>query len=323
MPPIRHISTINPVRPSERCGVSTAENNVGSSLAALSAAIAVLYTDKMAKRTTRRNRAPARRKRAAPRKQKRVAKKSTRLATTARVRRPPKAAMAAVAAGKTMSAWTADEIETAFRRFAAANPDPRGELKHVDPYTLLVAVVLSAQATDAGVNKATGPLFQVASTPAAMVALGEEKLRDYIKTIGLFNTKAKNVIALSQQLVERYGGKVPHDREALEALPGVGRKSANVVLNTAFGEPTIAVDTHIFRLGNRTGIAPGLTPFEVEVKLNEVVPDRYKLHAHHWLILHGRYICKATKPACDRCIIADLCKWPEKTADAAPPGTAL
>jgi endonuclease-3 len=285
--------------------------------------MAVLYTDNMAKRTTRRNRAPARRKRAAPRKPPRAAKKSARLTKTARVRRPPKAAMAAVAAGKTMSAWTADEIETAFRRFAAANPDPRGELKHVDPYTLLVAVVLSAQATDAGVNKATGPLFQVASTPAAMVALGEEQLRDYIKTIGLFNTKAKNVIALSQQLVERHGGEVPREREALEALPGVGRKSANVVLNQAFGEPTIAVDTHIFRLGNRTGIAPGLTPFEVEVKLNEVVPDRYKIHAHHWLILHGRYICKATKPACDRCIIADLCKWPEKTANTPPPGTAL
>jgi len=323
MPPIRHISTTNPVRPSERCGVSTAENNVGSSGAALSAAMAVLYTDKMAKRTTRRNRAPARRTRAAPRKQPRVAKKATRLAKTSRVRRPPKAAMAAVAAGKTMSAWTAGEIETAFRRFAAANPDPRGELKHVDPYTLLVAVVLSAQATDAGVNKATGPLFQVASTPAAMVALGEEKLRDYIKTIGLFNTKAKNVIALSQLLLERHGGEVPREREALEALPGVGRKSANVVLNQAFGEPTIAVDTHIFRVGNRTGIAPGLTPFEVEVKLNQVVPDRYKIHAHHWLILHGRYICKATKPACDRCIIADICKWPEKTADKPPPGTAV
>ena len=286
----------------------------------------------MARRTTRRNRAPARPRAAArkprpakklPPSKARPVKKATRLATTARVRRPPKAAMAAVAAGKIMSAWTADEVETAFRRFAAANPDPRGELKHVDPYTLLVAVVLSAQATDAGVNKATGPLFAVASTPAAMVALGEEKLRDYIKTIGLFNTKAKNVIALSQQLLDRHGGKVPRDREALEELPGVGRKSANVVLNTAFGEPTIAVDTHIFRLGNRTGLAPGLTPFEVEVKLNQVVPERYKIHAHHWLILHGRYICKATKPACDRCIIADLCKWPEKTADAPPPGTAV
>jgi endonuclease-3 len=286
----------------------------------------------MAKRTTRRNRAPQRGKRAPARKARatksarprktRAVKKATRPTKTARRRGSPKAAMAAVAAGKTMSAWTVEEIETAFRRFAASNPDPRGELKHVDPYTLLVAVVLSAQATDAGVNKATGPLFQVASTPAAMVALGEENLRDYIKTIGLFNTKAKNVIALSQLLLERHGGAVPHEREALEALPGVGRKSANVVLNQAFGEPTIAVDTHIFRLGNRTGLAPGLTPFEVEVKLNQVVPERYKLHAHHWLILHGRYICKATKPACDRCIIADLCKWPEKTADEPPPGTA-
>jgi endonuclease III len=283
----------------------------------------MLYTDKMAKRTTRRNRAPTRRRRAAPRKPTRAVKKATRPPKTARVRRPPKAAMAAVAAGKTMSAWTADEIETAFRRFAAANPDPHGELKHVDPYTLLVAVVLSAQATDAGVNKATKPLFEVASTPAAMVALGEEKLRDYIKTIGLFNTKAKNVIALSQQLVERHGGKVPREREALEALPGVGRKSANVVLNTAFGEPTIAVDTHIFRLGNRTGLAPGRTPFEVEARLNQVVPERYKIHAHHWLILHGRYICKATKPACDRCIIADLCKWPEKTADTVSHNTLM
>jgi endonuclease-3 len=277
--------------------------------------MAVLYTGNMAKRTTRRNRAPPRRKRAAPRKQPRAGKKATRSAKTARVRRPPKAAMAAVAAGRTMSAWTAQEIETAFRRFAAANPEPEGELKHVDPFTLLVAVVLSAQATDAGVNKATRPLFEVAATPAAMVALGEEKLRDYIKTIGLYRVKAKNVIALSQQLLSRHAGMVPREREALEALPGVGRKTANVVLNTAFGEPTIAVDTHIFRLGNRTGLAPGLTPFEVEAKLEQVVPDQYKRHAHHWLILHGRYICKAIKPACDRCIIADLCKWPEKTAD--------
>jgi endonuclease-3 len=230
--------------------------------------------------------------------------------------------MAAVAAGRTMSAWTAAEIEEAFRRFAAANPHPEGELKHVDPFTLLVAVVLSAQATDAGVNKATKPLFAVASTPTAMVALGEEKLQDYIKTIGLYRMKAKNVIALSKLLLARHGGAVPHERAALEALPGVGRKTANVVLNTAFGEPTIAVDTHIFRLGNRTGLAPGLTPFEVEMKLEQVVPDKYKRHAHHWLILHGRYICKATKPACDRCLIADLCKWPEKTADKSPPGSA-
>jgi endonuclease-3 len=284
----------------------------------------------MAKRTTRRNRAPPPRRRVAPRKArakaarpKAVRPKPTRPTKTARRRGAPKAAMAAVAAGRTMSAWTAGEIDTAFRRFAAANPHPEGELKHVDPFTLLVAVVLSAQATDAGVNKATGPLFAAASTPAAMAALGEEKLRDYIKTIGLYRMKAKNVIALSQLLLSRHGGAVPREREALEALPGVGRKTANVVLNVAFGEPTIAVDTHIFRLGNRTGIAPGLTPFEVEVKLEQVVPDKYKRHAHHWLILHGRYICKATKPACDRCIIADLCKWPEKTADTPPPGTLV
>jgi endonuclease-3 len=280
--------------------------------------MAVLYTGKMAKRTPRRNRAPSRRKGAA---RKTRAVKPRRPTKTARVRRPPKAAMAAVAAGRTMSAWTAAEIEEAFRRFAAANPHPEGELKHVDPFTLLVAVVLSAQATDAGVNKATKPLFAVASTPAAMAALGEEKLQDYIKTIGLYRMKAKNVIALSELLLSRHGGEVPRERAALEALPGVGRKTANVVLNTAFGEPTIAVDTHIFRLGNRTGLAPGLNPFEVEMKLEQVVPDKYKRHAHHWLILHGRYICKATKPACDRCLIADLCKWPEKTADTPPPGT--
>jgi endonuclease-3 len=287
--------------------------------------MAVLYTGKMAKRTPRRNRAPSRRRRAQPRKARAARKpravKPRRPTKTARVRRPPKAAMAAVAAGRTMSAWTAAEIEEAFRRFAAANPHPEGELKHVDPFTLLVAVVLSAQATDAGVNKATKPLFAVASTPAAMAALGEEKLQDYIKTIGLYRMKAKNVIALSELLLSRHGGEVPRERAALEALPGVGRKTANVVLNTAFGEPTIAVDTHIFRLGNRTGLAPGLNPFEVEMKLEQVVPDKYKRHAHHWLILHGRYICKATKPACDRCLIADLCKWPEKTADAPPPGT--
>jgi endonuclease-3 len=287
--------------------------------------MAVLYTGKMAKRTPRRNRASSRRRRAQPRKARAARKaravKPRRPTKTARVRRPPKAAMAAVAAGRTMSAWTAAEIEEAFRRFAAANPHPEGELKHVDPFTLLVAVVLSAQATDAGVNKATKPLFAVASTPAAMVALGVEKLQDYIKTIGLYRMKAKNVIALSELLLSRHGGEVPREREALEALPGVGRKTANVVLNTAFGEPTIAVDTHIFRLGNRTGLAPGLNPFEVEMKLEQVVPDKYKRHAHHWLILHGRYICKATKPACDRCLIADLCKWPEKTADTPPPGT--
>jgi endonuclease-3 len=172
------------------------------------------------------------------------------------------------------------------------------------------------------VNKAMRNMFPVANTPQKVFDLGEEGVASYIKTIGLYRTKAKNVIATCRILLDQYGGEVPEDREALEGLPGVGRKTANVILNTAFGHPTIAVDTHIFRLGNRTGIAPGLTPFEVEVKLEQVVPERYKLHAHHWLILHGRYICKATKPACDRCIIADLCKWPEKTADTPPPGTA-
>jgi endonuclease-3 len=209
--------------------------------------------------------------------------------------------------------WTAAEIEEAFRRFSAANPDPKGELRHINPFTLLVAVVLSAQATDAGVNKATPPLFAVADTPEKMVALGEDKLRDYIKSIGLFRTKAKNVIALSQRLLSEHGGKVPDNRDALEALPGVGRKTANVVLNIAFGQPTIAVDTHIFRVGNRTGLAPGKTPLEVEIALERAVPEQYRLHAHHWLILHGRYTCLARRPRCGVCLINDLCHWPEKT----------
>ena len=211
--------------------------------------------------------------------------------------------------------WTKAEVDEAFRRFAAANPAPRGELQHINPFTLLVAVVLSAQATDAGVNKATPALFALADTPEQMIKLGEARVRDLIKTIGLFRTKAKNLIALSQKLVAEHGGKVPHDREALEALSGVGRKTANVVLNIAFGEPTIAVDTHIFRFGNRTGLAPGKTPFDVETKLMEVVPERYRLHAHHWLILHGRYVCVARNPLCEKCIIADLCKWPGKTVN--------
>ena len=212
--------------------------------------------------------------------------------------------------------WTPAEIEEAFRRFQAATEVPKGELLHNDPYTLLVAVVLSAQATDAGVNKATPALFAAGPTPEKMIALGEDKVRDLIKTIGLFRTKAKNVIALSRILVAEHGGQVPRSREALEALPGVGRKTANVVLNMAFGEPTIAVDTHIFRIGNRTGMAPGKTPLEVELKLLEVVPDKYMLHAHHWLILHGRYVCLARRPLCEKCLIADLCKWPGKTVAA-------
>jgi len=209
--------------------------------------------------------------------------------------------------------WSRTEIEEAFRRFEAAMPEPRGELEHINPFTLLVAVVLSAQATDAGVNKATPALFALADTPETMARLGEAKVRELIKTIGLYRTKAKNVIALSQRLVAEHGSRVPNTREALEALPGVGRKTANVVLNIAFGEPTIAVDTHIFRVGNRTGIAPGKDPREVEDRLEAVVPAEYKLHAHHWLILHGRYVCVARKPMCEKCIIADLCRWPGKT----------
>jgi endonuclease-3 len=200
-----------------------------------------------------------------------------------------------------------------FDRLAEANPAPKGELAYRNPFTLLVAVVLSAQATDAGVNRATGPLFEVADTPAAMVALGEARLRDYIRTIGLFNTKAKNVIALSATLLSQHGGKVPRDRAALEALSGVGRKTANVVLNTAFGEPTIAVDTHIFRVCNRTGLAPGKTPLAVEQRLERVTPPGRKQHAHHWLILHGRYVCKARRPDCPRCPVADLCRYKAKT----------
>ena len=210
-----------------------------------------------------------------------------------------------------------DQITEMFRRFQAADPVPEGELDYVNPYTLLVAVVLSAQATDVGVNRATGPLFKFVDTPEKMVELGEAELISYIRTIGLYRMKAKNVIALSQILIDRYGSEVPRERAALEELPGVGRKTANVVLNIAFGEPTIAVDTHLFRLGNRTGLAPGKTPLEVELKLEKVVPPEYKRHAHHWLILHGRYVCKARKPECPRCLINDLCLFKEKTVSAA------
>ena len=208
---------------------------------------------------------------------------------------------------------TAKQIEEAFRRLKAAKPDPKTELLHSNPFTLLVAVVLSAQATDAGVNKATPALFAAADTPQKMAALGEDRVRDLVKTIGLFRTKAKNVVALSHKLIAEHGGQVPRSREALEELPGVGRKTANVVLNVAFGEHTIAVDTHIFRVGNRTGMAPGKDPYEVEQKLEQVVPAHYKRHAHHWLILHGRYTCLARKPLCEKCSIADLCQWPGKT----------
>ena len=205
------------------------------------------------------------------------------------------------------------DIETFYARLETANPDPRGELHWTNPYTLLVAVVLSAQATDVGVNKATGPLFKVADTPEKMVALGEPTIRDYVKTIGLYRNKAKNVFALSQILIDKHGSVVPDDQEALEALPGVGRKTANVVRNIAFGAPTIAVDTHIFRIGNRTGLAPGKTPLAVEKKLLKVTPDAYMRHAHHWLILLGRYVCKARKPDCAACVVTDLCRFKGKT----------
>ncbi|HET6838778.1 MAG TPA: endonuclease III [Bradyrhizobium sp.] len=209
--------------------------------------------------------------------------------------------------------WTAAEIFEVFDRFRKANPEPKGELEHLNPFTLLVAVVLSAQATDAGVNRATRALFEVADTPQKMLALGEEKLRDYIKTIGLYRTKAKNVIALSEKLLAEFGGEVPRTRTELESLPGAGRKTANVVLNMAFGEHTMAVDTHVFRVGNRTGLAPGNTPLEVELGLERAIPPEFMLHAHHWLILHGRYTCLARKPRCEVCLIGDLCRWPEKT----------
>jgi endonuclease-3 len=211
----------------------------------------------------------------------------------------------------------AKDIEEAFRRFQAAAPAPKTELKYSNPFELLVAVVLSAQATDAGVNKATPALFEAADTPEKMMKLGLPKVRDFIKTIGLYRNKAKNVVALSKKLVEEHDGKVPHSREALEALPGVGRKTANVVLNVIFGEPTIAVDTHIFRVANRTGMAAGKDPLAVELKLGEVVPEKFTQHAHHWLILHGRYTCVARRPLCEKCVIADLCRWPGKTTLAA------
>jgi endonuclease III len=205
------------------------------------------------------------------------------------------------------------QIEEFFARLAKANPNPRGELEYLNPYTLLVAVVLSAQATDVSVNKATEPLFKIADSPEKMLKLGEAKLKGFIKTIGLFNTKAKNVIRLSEILIQEHGGKVPADREILQTLPGVGRKTANVVLNIAFGQPTMAVDTHIFRVGNRTGLAPGKDVLAVELMLEKRVPEPYRLHAHHWLILHGRYVCKARKPDCPVCVVNDICQFKGKT----------
>jgi endonuclease III len=244
-------------------------------------------------------------------------KKVSKKKAPAKAKASPKAKAApARPAKKSIKAskpWTPAEVREAFTRFAKANPEPKGELEHLNPFTLLVAVVLSAQATDAGVNKATRPLFEVADTPQKMVALGEDKLRDYIRTIGLYRTKAKNVIALSRKLIDEFGGQVPRSRAEIESLPGAGRKTANVVLNMAFGEHTLAVDTHVFRVGNRTGLAPGTTPLEVELGLEKVIPAEFMLHAHHWLILHGRYTCLARKPRCEVCLINDLCRWPEKT----------
>jgi endonuclease III len=223
-------------------------------------------------------------------------------------RRPPKLQ------GSRLSKPDPARVAEILRRFEAADPHPEGELDYMNPFTLLVAVVLSAQATDTGVNKATGALFALADSPEKMLALGEETLRGMIKTIGLYRTKAKNVIGLSERLIKDFGGKVPHSREALETLPGVGRKTANVVLNIAFGEPVIAVDTHIFRVSNRIPLAPGKTPHDVERGLETIIPPAFKQHAHHWLILHGRYVCKARRPECERCLISDLCRWPEKLA---------
>jgi endonuclease-3 len=219
-------------------------------------------------------------------------------------------------------AFTQDEVEAFFARLKKMMPDPRTELRYKSAYTLLVAVVLSAQATDKGVNKATEPLFKIADTPAKMVVLGEVKLLDYIKTIGLYRGKAKNVIALSKLLIERHNGEVPHTREELEALPGAGRKTANVMLNVAFGQKTIAVDTHIFRVCNRTNLAPGKDVLTVELGLEKKVPDKYKLHAHHWLILHGRYTCVARKPLCPTCVVRDLCRFKDKTKEVELPRTS-
>ncbi|WP_337184575.1 endonuclease III [Shinella sp.] len=234
-------------------------------------------------------------------------------------KKAPAAAPLRKASAPVKSAYSQAELKEIFRRFSIQRPEPKGELEHVNPFTLVVAVALSAQATDAGVNKATRALFKVADTPEKMLDLGEETVREYIKTIGLYRNKAKNVIALSRMLVDRFDGEVPRTREELVMLPGVGRKTANVVLSMAFGQATMAVDTHIFRIANRIRLAPGKTPNEVEDKLMRIIPDEYLYHAHHWLILHGRYCCKARRPECEHCVIADLCKSPEKTSDVPAP----
>ncbi|RUM96590.1 endonuclease III [Pseudaminobacter arsenicus] len=237
-------------------------------------------------------------------------------------KKPQAAAKASISSRRSrraISLYSPEEVHEIFRRFAVQRPEPKGELEHVNAFTLLVAVVLSAQATDAGVNKATRSLFAIADTPQKMLALGEAKVGDYIRTIGLWRNKAKNVIALSEALLRDHGGEVPGDRDQLVQLPGVGRKTANVVLNMAFGQHTMAVDTHIFRIGNRIGLAPGKTPEQVEAGLLKIIPEEYMRHAHHWLILHGRYVCKARKPDCERCVIADICKSAEKTTDIPAP----
>ncbi len=227
------------------------------------------------------------------------------------------------AAGPSRRRYSSAEIEEIFRRFSVQRPEPKGELEHVNPFTLLVAVVLSAQATDAGVNKATRELFRLADTPAKMAALGEAGIATHIRTIGLWRAKAKNVFELSKALIRDHGGEVPANCEDLVKLPGVGRKTANVVLNVAFGQPTMAVDTHIFRIANRLGLAPGKTPEAVEQALLKVIPEKWMRHAHHWLILHGRYVCKARKPDCAACVIADICRAAEKTNEIPAPLVAL
>src|SRR4051794_15665236 len=300
------ITARKPVRFSDRWGVSRAARICTSpSLSDRSRSISLpvlivpQYIPIMAKIIK-----PAPRKAAVPKKKAKTA--------VAKPKPPAKKSLKAAKPNSTKP-WTPAEIREVFSRFRKANPEPKGELEHLNPFTLLVAVVLSAQATDAGVNKATRELFRVADTPQKMLDLGEERLRDYIKTIGLYRTKAKNVIALSEKLIAEFGGEVPRTRDAIESLPGAGRKTANVVLNMAFNEHTIAVDTHVFRVSNRTGLAPGNTPLEVELELERLVPPEFMLHAHHWLILHGRYTCLTRKPRCEVCLINDLCRWPEKT----------
>ncbi|MBW9086816.1 endonuclease III [Rhizobium wenxiniae] len=251
-----------------------------------------------------------------------ISKSRSSTASLQKSNRTPSKAAAKTGAAKTKrfkSAYSRQEMVEIFRRFSIQRPEPKGELEHVNPFTLVVAVALSAQATDDGVNKATRALFRLADTPEKMLALGEDGVIAHIKTIGLYRNKAKNVIALCRMLIDEFGSEVPKTREELVRLPGVGRKTANVVMSMAFGIPTLAVDTHVFRIGNRCLMAPGKTPDEVEEQFLKVIPEEYLFHAHHWLILHGRYTCKARKPECEHCVIADLCRSPEKTFDIPAP----